>query len=155
MRALVVFESAFGNTQRIAQAIGEGLSEYARTDVVEVGDAPGEVGDEVDLLVVGGPTHAFGMSRPGTRQSAAKQAMGGLISDGQGLGEWLTGLGTVRTHAAAAFDTRFKKPRMMTGSAARGVERRLRGMGCTIAAPCESFFVRATTGPLLDGELLR
>ena len=52
MRALVVFESMFGNTQEIAEAIADGLSGRMQVDLVEVGAAPAEVGDEVALLVV-------------------------------------------------------------------------------------------------------
>ena len=154
MRALVVFESAFGNTERIARAIGEGLSSRMTTSVAEVGAAPGEVG-EIDLLVVGGPTHAFSMSRVGTRESALKQANGDVVSKGIGIREWLGGASVQEQCTAAAFDTRFKKPRWLTGSAARSAEKRLREVGCRIAAPAESFFVSGTTGPLLDGELER
>jgi hypothetical protein len=57
--------------------------------------------------------------------------------------------------AAVAFDTRFKKPRWLTGSAARAAEKRLRELGYRIAAPAESFFVAGTTGPLVAGELDR
>ena len=76
MRALVVFESMFGNTEKIAAAIGEGLATRMPVDVVEVGIAPLDIDADTVLLVVGGPTHAFGMSRPQTRQDAVKQAGG-------------------------------------------------------------------------------
>ena len=72
--ALVVYESMFGNTQTIAVAVADGLSVRMTVDLVEVGAAPSAVAADVDLLVVGGPTHAFGMTRPNTRQDAAKQA---------------------------------------------------------------------------------
>lgn len=154
MQALVVYESAFGNTERIALAIGEGLSLAMTTQIAEVTDAPTETG-ELGLLVVGGPTHAFSMSRPSTREDAAKKANGELVSKEQGIREWLAGVQGPAPRLAAAFDTRFKKPRMVTGSAARAAEKRLRGLGCRIASPAESFFVSGTTGPLLDGELER
>jgi hypothetical protein len=92
MRALVVFESMFGNTQAIAQAVADGLAIRMEVDLLEVGSAPAAVPGGVDLLVVGAPTHAFGMSRPATRQSAAQQAPAGLVSKGHGLREWLTAL---------------------------------------------------------------
>ena len=154
LRALVVYESAFGNTQKIARAIGEGLSTCMATEVVEVGHVPGETG-EIDLLVVGGPTHAFSMSRPSTREDAAKKADGEVVSKGRGIREWLAGGPGLAPRLAAAFDTRFKKPRLITGSAARGAEKRLRELGCRITAPEESFFVAGTAGPLLNGELER
>jgi hypothetical protein len=69
MNALVVYESMFGNTQKVAQAIGEGLSTEMDVDVQEVGVAPDKIGDQVTLLVVGAPTHAFSLSRetPGAK----------------------------------------------------------------------------------------
>src|SRR5690606_14826892 len=70
MRALVAFESMFGNTGLIAEAIADGLARHGEVETAEVGTAPVLLPAEVDLLVVGGPTHAFGMSRPGTRSSA-------------------------------------------------------------------------------------
>ena len=85
MRALVVYESMFGNTQTIADAIAGGLAQRMRVDAVEVGSAPATLDDDVTLLVVGGPTHAFGMSRPRTRQDAATQTPDGLVSTGIGL----------------------------------------------------------------------
>jgi flavodoxin len=76
MRALIVYESMFGNTRQIAEAVAEGLraghdAAPVEVGLVEVGEAPATVAD-VDLLVVGGPTHALGMSRPETRQSATE-----------------------------------------------------------------------------------
>jgi hypothetical protein len=154
-RALVVFESMFGNTQHIADAVKEGLSSYVPADILEVGTAPGVLPDGVGLIVVGGPTHAFGMSRPRTRGDASRQAGGRVVSERNGLREWLTTLErTDRSLAAAAFDTRIDRPRV-PGSAARGAEKRLRKLGFRIACPSESFYVTGTTGPLIDGETER
>lgn len=153
MRALVVFESIFGNTRSVAEAVAAGLSGEAMVDVVAVGDAPTVIGGDVDLLVVGGPTHAFGMTRPSTREDAARQAGGTALATG--LREWLAALGgrSSRT-VATAFDTRIRKPRL-PGSAARGSARRLRKLGYPIAAPATSFYVTGTAGPLVDGEVER
>jgi hypothetical protein len=154
-RALVVFESMFGNTQHIADAVKEGLSSYVPADILEVGTAPDVLPDGVDLIIVGGPTHAFGMSRPRTREDASRQAGGHVVSERNGLREWLTTLvRTDRSLAAAAFDTRIDRPRV-PGSAARGAEKRLRKLGFRIACPSESFYVTGTTGPLVDGETER
>lgn len=152
-RALVLFESMFGNTQQIAEAVREGLSTSVPTDILEVGTAPGVIPDGVGLIIVGGPTHAFGMSRPKTREDATRQAGGYVVSGGNGLREWITGLERAhgRNLAAAAFDTRIAKPRV-PGSAARGAEKRLRKLGFKIATPSESFYVTGTAGPLVDGE---
>jgi hypothetical protein len=151
MRALVVFESMFGNTQVIANAIAEGLSGPIQVETVEVGLAATRIGDDVGLLVVGGPTHAFGMSRPGTRQDAARQTSAGLVSTGIGLREWLDGLQRSAGVAVAAFDTRISKPRL-PGSAARAAEKHLRRLGFRVVAPAASFYVEGTMGPLVEGE---
>jgi hypothetical protein len=155
MTVLVVFESMFGNTKVIADAVAEGLARHLPVEQVEVGAAPTVIGGEVELLVVGGPTHAFGLSRQGTRQSAAQQAQGGLVSAGIGLREWL---GTLHKGAAevavAAFDTRVSKPHL-PGSAAAAADKRLRRLGFRSAVRSTSFYVEGTTGPLLDGEAER
>lgn len=154
MRALVVYESMFGNTKLIAEAIAMGLSRSLEVETVEVGHAP-TVDQEVDLVVVGGPTHAFSMSRPNTRQNAADQTEAELISKGIGIREWLAGLGREnRVVTGAAFDTRIDKPRL-PGSAAVAVYRRLRRLGFEGPIGPESFFVDGTTGPVLAGEYER
>ncbi len=156
MHALVIFESMFGNTRVIAEAIAEGLSSRFETDLIEVGAAPKVIYDNVELLVVGGPTHAFGMSRPGTRHAAADQAGEGLVSCGIGQREWLDAVegGSGRV-VAAAFDTRLAKPHWLVGSAARAYDRRLRRLGFRVSSPPQSFYVAGTPGPLLDGEAER
>lgn len=151
MRALVVFESMFGNTKVVADAVAEGLATRMRVTAVEVGVAPAAIEDDVDLVVVGGPTHAFGMSRPGTRQDAARQAERPLVSAGSGLREWLETIRGGSPRVAAAFDTRIEKPRL-PGSAARAAERRLRRLGFRIAAQPASFYVAGMPGPLVAGE---
>lgn len=90
MRALVVFESMFGDTKDVADAVARGLAEEMQVQTLEVGTAPGVVDPEIDVLIVGGPTHAFGMSRPGTREDAVKQSEGaGVLSGKLGIREWL------------------------------------------------------------------
>jgi hypothetical protein len=108
------------------------------------------------MFVVGGPTHAFGMSRPRTRQTAAEQAGEGLVSRGIGQRQWLEALegGSDRV-SVAAFDTRIDKPHWLVGSAARGIDRRLRRLGFRVISPSQSFYVAGTPGPLLDGEAER
>ena len=155
MRALVVYESMFGNTKAVARAIAAGLSEHLDVETVEVSTAPSTIGDDLDLVVVGGPTHAFGMSRQRTRQSAGTQTNRPLVSVGTGLREWLTaqqfGRATRGGCAAVAFDTRVGKS-WVPGSAARAVEGRLRRRGFRVVATAESFWVDGTLGPLRDGE---
>ncbi len=154
-RALVVFESMFGNTQQIAGAVAKGLSSSLPTVILEVGAAPTVLPDDVDLLLVGGPTHAFGLSRTGTRENAIRQAGGRVVSEGIGLREWLAALArTGGGVAVAAFDTRIAKPRV-PGSAARAAEKCLRKLGFRVVAASESFYVAGTAGPLVEGETER
>ena len=151
-RALVVYETRFGNTERVARAVALGLAEHIHVDLVRAG--PGvTLADDVDLVVVGGPTHAFGLSRPSTRVSAGQQGASGSAAAGSGLREWLETLPppTASWPATATFDTRVRKPGV-PGSAARSAARRLRHAGLPVVVPPMSFWVRGTGGPLLPGE---
>jgi hypothetical protein len=150
MRALVVYESMFGNTETIARAIAEGLGERYEVTLAEVGTMPEWLPDGLDLLVVGGPTHAFGLSRQSTRTDAAKQ-LGDRrpVSHGRGLREWLEQLLPGAGLAAAAFDTHIDKH--FPGSASKAAARRLRSRGYDVRM-VESFHVSGTPGPLVDGE---
>ncbi len=154
-RALVIFESMFGNTRTIAEAVAEGLSSWFVTDLTEVSLAATRIAADVSLVVVGGPTHAFGLTRPRTRQDAATQIDEPLVSPAGGVREWVDAVERPRSGVgAAAFDTRIDKPRV-PGSAARGAEKRLRRLGFRLVAPAESFYVTGTTGPLVPGEVER
>jgi flavorubredoxin len=153
MRALVVYESMFGNTEEIARAIGEGIAASMHADVVEVGAAPDTVPADVTLLVVGGPTHAFSMSWPTTRRDAAQRATT-LVSRDRGIREWLGGLPVRTTETeATTFDTRVTS--RVTGSAARAASRRLDRLGYRLTAAFTSFRVADVAGPLVDGEVDR
>jgi hypothetical protein len=155
MRALIVVESVFGNTRAIADAVAAGLSTEMSVDVVDVVDAAEVLTDDVDLLVVGGPTHALGLSRPDTRLTAAREAGRDAAAVRTGLREWLASLRPAsRPVYAAAFDTRVARPRV-PGSAARAAGRRLRRLGYRLVAAPASFYVTGTPGPLLEGELVR
>ncbi len=151
MTALVIYESMFGNTQTMAQAVADGLAEHMDVEVHEVATAPSTIGDNIDLLVIGAPTHAFGMSRPSTRQDAAKQSDRSLVSTGIGIREWLERLTPRPGTAAATFDTRVNRPRL-PGSAAVAAQRRLHRLGFRIVASAQSFRVHGTPGPLVEGE---
>ncbi|MER7246889.1 flavodoxin family protein [Kribbella sp. NPDC000426] len=156
-RALVVYESMFGNTERIGRAIRDGLRGYLPADVVAVNRAPSVLSDDLRLLVVGGPTHAFSMSRVSTRQEAWKQ--GDLVTPVEvGIREWLAALEAAesrpRPPQVATFDTRIAKVRRLPGSAARSAAKLLRRKGYRMI-PSESFFVNETTGPIRDVEIER
>lgn len=150
MRALVVYESMFGNTRQVAEAVAGGLRSGMEVDVAEVGSAPPTLSDDVHLLVVGAPTHAFGMSWPRTRQSAAEQANGQRVPTGPGLREWLRSVEVPAGTMSAAFDTKANRPRL-PGSAARGARRRLARLGCPVLGTA-NFYVEGVRGPLVAGE---
>jgi Flavodoxin domain len=166
MKALVVYESIFGNTRAVAEAVAKGLrsteplkSTPVQIDVIEVGHAPADVSD-VDLLVVGGPIHAWGMSRELTRKGAREQALRAHhqpVSEGAGVREWLSRLIAITEHPqpAAAFDTAVKTRWFPVGSAAKGEAAMLKGSGHRVIAPPEHFYVKDLHGPMFDGELDR
>jgi flavodoxin-like protein len=154
MRALVVYESMFGNTKKIAEEVAGGLMGRMPVEVVEVGSAPRTLPGDVSLLVVGGPTHAFGMSRASTRKSAAEQAENGLVSRGEGIREWLAALPVGAPVTAAAFDTKIRST-YLPGSAAKGVYKALRRHRLRSAGRPVSFYVTGTKGPLEEGERRR
>lgn len=149
MKALVVYESMFGNTEAIAREVADELRAAFDVTVAEAREVPSAAG--VDLLVAGAPTHAFGLSRPRTREDAVRQ--GGTHAADLGLREYLDVSPTL-TCAAAVFDTRADKPRL-PGSAAHRAHRRLRRLGCRMLVAPESFRVAGTSGPLLPGEPAR
>ncbi len=153
MRALVVYESMFGNTQAVARAVAEGMSPRLATEVVEVGTAPATVDQDVSVLVVGAPTHGMTLSRPDTRESAARQSPKPLVSQGIGVREWLASAQLPAGLPVATFDTRVK-PRI-PGSAARTTQRHLRALGCHVIMPPKDFWVTWRPGYLRDGELDR
>ena len=147
MRAVVVYESMYGNTHLIADAIGAGLRTAFDVLVLPVSQARPEVIADAGLVVVGGPTHVHGMSRARTREAAVKAAdkpAGGLKVEpdalGPGLREWFGWLGRCPVRAAA-FDTRMHGPAALTGRAAKGIAHHLREHGFDVVAEPESFLV--------------
>src|SRR5690606_5384457 len=111
---------------------------------------PDKVGG-ADLLVVGGPTHVRGMSRPWSRERLHAQQLGTHGDIAAGVREWLKSLpasGTDRT--AAAFDTRL--PSALAGGAANGVAHALQEHGFLLLAEPEGFIVEDVDGPLRPGE---
>lgn len=161
MRALVVYESMYGNTRAIAAAVAEGLRGSYEVDLVAAGRATRALVGGADLLVVGGPTHMHGLSRPSSRKAAAEASArpSGPALDpdagGMGLRTWLEELAAARDGApAAAFDTRLTGPSAFTGRAGVAISRRLRRLGYRQAASPESFLVDKQNH-LLPGELQR
>jgi hypothetical protein len=165
MKVAVVYESLFGNTRLVAEAIADGIRtagpaadvRVTRTDATKLSDV-----EDACLLVVGGPTHMMRMSSPRSRQQGLRAA--GKAKDqysrgpepgaGLGLREWLQALPPARLGAvAAAFDTRLES--RLAGGAARSASRQLRRRGFGLAGQAEGFIVTGSQGPLRPGELDR
>lgn len=167
MRVAVVYESVYGNTHEIAEAIARGVTEAradAQVDLLRVGDADLARAAEADLLIVGGPTHmrglSTGLSRRMTVGAEAKKdpdQRHDLEPDaaGPGIRDWFHRLPKPPTRRmAAAFDTRIGAP--LAGGAAPGIARRLRHHGYEVIAEPEGFLVQDNgEGPLKDGEIDR
>jgi flavodoxin len=131
MKAFINYYSIYGNTEKIAQAIGDGLT--GEVKVVRVGEVnPSELKTS-DLLILGSPTH------------------GGLPTEGiHGLLKASVALEGVKL---AAFDTRTKWS--LFGYAAPRIAKSLQRNGGNLLAPPEGFVVLGIQGPLKDGELER
>jgi hypothetical protein len=158
MKTLIIYESMYGNTRDVANALAEGFSDFGEVETIEVGRADEFVEVGVDLLVVGAPTHQFGLSRPSSREQAVQQAHGGLISPGSGVREWFDRVARPRDGLSAlAFDTTMAKPGILKhmGRASRKIAKRLKRMNCTLVRAPESFWVESGTGPLAAGEFDR
>ena len=155
MRATVIYESMFGNSQQVAHAIAAGLTEAGVTaEAIEVGVAPTTIGPSIDLVVVGSPNHAWSLPRPSTRQDAAGKADGPLISQGIGVREWL---GSAAFHSGlrtVAYDTRGSHPKAVVAMdhASTSIEKGLVKLGGTRLGPAEHFRVADMRGPLEPGE---
>ncbi|MDQ2624657.1 MAG: flavodoxin [Actinomycetota bacterium] len=153
MKALVVYESMFGNTKAVAQAVAEAIAGTLPVDVREVSSAPALAEVDADLLVIGAPTHAFSLSRPSTRKDAHVKTGQAVISHDRGIREWLEAAPSAPV-AFATFETHVRKPKL-PGSAASAAARRLRRLGGTPFERPQTFYVDGLEGPLVDGELER
>ena len=161
MRTLVVYESMYGNTHAIANAIADGLRSAGKVTVVPVSEANPALIGEADLVVAGGPTHVHGMTRELTRDMARSMAAkpGSDVeldpaAAGTGIREWLAILDRGTGRRAAAFDTRAQGAPFLTGRASIGIANALRHLGFKLLAEPESFLIDKE-GRLADGELGR
>jgi hypothetical protein len=163
MRALIVFESMYGNTHAVADALASGLRAHCDVEVVPVGTVTSDQVVGADFLLVGGPTHVHGMTSATTRKGAvdtAAKSGGALVIDPSasevGLRDWFEELPDGRGHGtpAVAFDTRTEGPVLFTGHASKSIGSRLKKHGYPLVAEPESFLVDKTNH-LLAGELER
>jgi flavodoxin len=147
MKILVVFDSQYGNTQKIAEAIAKALGGKDKASVIPVGKAKTENLLHLDYLIVGSPTQAFNPLRPVTT-FLKSIPRGGLT-------------GT----KVAAFDTRMDVAEVnvgiliffakIFGFAAQKIAKLLVKKGGELSVPPEGFIVKGSEGPLKRGELER
>lgn len=165
MNIVIVYESVYGNTRLVAEAIAAGARQSwpaATVTMARPGSADPDLISSADLLIVGGPTHTRGMTRPSSRAQAVvppkKRAPATPWhlepdAEGPGIREWVSGLAQTRGAATATFDTRMDIP--LAGGAAPRIGRKLMHLGYTLAARPAGFLVQAGQGPLREGELER
>ena len=161
MKAVIVYESMFGATRAVAEAIAEGLrsaASVATVTVVNINQAGTTIGADADVLIVGGPTHVHGMSRPESRAEAVKWADDPERTltlepeaPGTGVREWLESLAESTGAREAAFDTRADFPRILSGAASNAIHKALAKRRYPEAVPSESFLV-TKDGVLEAGE---
>lgn len=147
MKALVIYDSMFGNTEQVAQAITAALAEQMEATTQRVGEVTPEALMGVALLIVGSPTQGF-QPTPATKELLDRIAVQGL----NGV-------------KVAAFDTRVDVAdvgnRFLTfmvkifGYAAKPIANRLEKKGGELVMPPEGFIVNGKEGPLKEGELAR
>lgn len=147
MKALIIYDSFFGNTEKIAQAIGEGLGGGNDVTVAKVQNFKKEQLDGINLLVVGSPTRAFSQS-PDIKSFLASIPAGSL----KGV-------------KGAAFDTRMDMETVKSGFlkfmgnlfgfADKNIVSGLKKAGCDVIIPSGGFIVSDSEGPLKEGELER
>jgi flavodoxin len=135
MRAVVVYDTQFGNTEQVARAVAQGLGDKGPVDLLAATAAVGQPEVPPDLLLIGGPTQRHGMS------PALRAYVDALPRDR---------LGTTRL---ATFDTRYRMAPLLSGSAAKEVAARLRRTGFRLVAAPESFFIERDRPP--NGEKRR
>ena len=146
MKALIIYDSRFGNTEKVARAIGEAITPLGEVRVVKVGDANASELSSIDFLIVGSPTHAGGATR------VIKEFLRKIPAN------------ALKNVRVASFDTRFSaKDKGLGTRIVLGIFRYAAGRIATIleykggylAAAPEGFIVEDSEGPLKKGELER
>jgi flavodoxin I len=138
MKTLIIYDTLYGNTERIAKAIGEALIPSGEVRVLRPGEVnPAELGS-FDLIFIGSPTQ-------GGRQTLAMREFLGKIP-----------ANSLKNISFASFDTRIRTRLVKVfGYAGGRIADSLKDRGGTLVAPPEGFFVKSTKGPLVDGEMER
>ncbi len=131
-KAMVIYHTKFGNTERIAKALARGMEKQGvKVDCVEADEVDVDRLVEYDFLAIGGPTHNLGVSKP--------------------MKTFLEKLKSVNIEGkkAFAFDTKLKS--RWAGSAGKGIEKTLKKLGMSIVKPHSSAIVTGNEGPLEEG----
>ena len=131
MLTFVIYDSKFGNTEKIADAIGRGAASHGSVRLLPVAEAAAALAERPDLIVVGGPTQRHGLS----------PALRAFLDE--------LGPGSLGGVAMGSFDTRYRGTTLIMGSAAAGTVKRLENVGARRVAPPESFYIG------LEGKLER
>ena len=147
MKATVIYDSVFGNTEKVARAIGEALGSAGDVEIVRVSDVKPEQLKGIELLIIGSPTRMFKATGAINRFLRRIPA------------------GSLRGVKVAGFDTRMSMDDVDSrvlhfivkklGYAAEPISKKLEKKGGEVAAAPEGFIVKDTEGPLKDGELER
>jgi hypothetical protein len=155
-RAWVVVESMFGNTETIGRAVARGLTlEGYDVEVLGVADAPDRLPEDLALVVLGAPTHAFSMSRASTRADAVRQGAAPDRAEA-GMREWLCECHPGdRPPPVAVFDTRVSKVRRLPMAAGPAARRLARAKEFPVLDKPAYFLVDDVQGPLAAGEVAR
>jgi len=152
MKAIVVYESLWGNTAAIARAIAEGIGPEAQA--LSTAEATAAVTADADLIVAGAPVIAFRLPSDMTRKSISadqKHAQNPPNLSHPSMRSWLDALPKGKGRAAA-FETRiWWSPGGSTSGIVKGLER----AGYRSVTKRQRFIVKGTYGPLRDGELER
>jgi flavodoxin len=138
MKALIVYDSVYGNTEKIARAIADGITPSGEAKVLRAGEANRSELESVDLLIVGSPVHG------GRPTSTVQDFLNKMAQQ------------SLKDIKVAAFDTRAtSKFAKIFGNAAGRIAGHLTKKGGVLIVPAEGFFVTGTKGPLKEGELER
>ncbi len=138
MKVVVIYDSVYGNTEKVARAIAGELGVLGSVDTVPVGQMSVEKLQGAGLLIVGSPTQAF---RPTV---ALKKFLDGIPA------------AALKDVSAAVFDTRIPmKILKLAGYADKHVGNALRKKGANLILASEGFIVKGTEGPLAEGEIER
>ena len=129
MNALILFDSQYGNTEKIARAMAQAFPLTVPVRLERASRIPKLGTQGVNLIIVGGPTQRHKMSAglKAVLESAPRRSLQGV--------------------KAAAFDTRYRMAAWLSGSAAKRIAHRLRRLGAEIIAPAESFFMQRDLPP--------